>query len=164
MIVPTIFGAIVIISLATFPITLTLRLLGHNYRFFYPIGIYYLCNIGNYVFYHYDKSITKIMNFIFSDGSTYSNKQKEQTKTQQKENTSNNSSDNRKSQTQTTKQDPFEILRVKKGATKEEIIKAYKVKMSLNHPDKVANMDKEIQELAVQRAKIINEAYSQLVG
>jgi hypothetical protein len=43
--------------------------------------------------------------------------------------------------------------------TREEIKKSYKKKMKEYHPDKVANMAIELQELALRRTKEITEAY-----
>lgn len=53
----------------------------------------------------------------------------------------------------------FRILEVSQGATKEQIVAAYKQKIRQYHPDKVAQMGAEIRELAEFRSKQINAAY-----
>jgi DnaJ-domain-containing protein 1 len=62
----------------------------------------------------------------------------------------------------TPKLDPYGVLGVPASATMEEISKAYRNKAKENHPDKVANMAPEIQALADQKMKEINEAYNSL--
>jgi DnaJ-domain-containing protein 1 len=56
----------------------------------------------------------------------------------------------------------YEILGVNEGATLEEISEAYRKQARMNHPDKVANMAPEFQEMAEQRMKEINAAYQEL--
>jgi len=58
--------------------------------------------------------------------------------------------------------DPYEILGIDKGASQEEIKKAYKNLIQINHPDKVSHLDKKFQILAEQRSKKIIEAYDKL--
>lgn len=53
----------------------------------------------------------------------------------------------------------FLILEVAHGATREEIERAYKIKISQYHPDKVAQLGIEIRELAEAKSKEINAAY-----
>lgn len=53
----------------------------------------------------------------------------------------------------------FNVLEVSQVATKEQIAKAYKEKISQYHPDKVAKMGSEIRELAELKSKEINAAY-----
>jgi DnaJ-domain-containing protein 1 len=53
----------------------------------------------------------------------------------------------------------FLILDVPQGASREEVERAYKVKISQYHPDKVAQMGIEIRELAEAKSKEINAAY-----
>jgi DnaJ-domain-containing protein 1 len=55
--------------------------------------------------------------------------------------------------------DPWEMLGIDRSATMADIKKAYKVKLSGLHPDKVARMDPEIQELAKTRTVELREAY-----
>lgn len=54
----------------------------------------------------------------------------------------------------------FRILEVSQGATKEQIVTAYKQKIRQYHPDKVAQMGAEIRELAEFKSKQINAAYN----
>lgn len=53
------------------------------------------------------------------------------------------------------------VLGVPRIATRAEISRAYKRKISEYHPDKVAQMGAEIRALAEQRSKEINAAYDQ---
>ena len=53
----------------------------------------------------------------------------------------------------------FRILEVSQGATKEQIVTAYKQKIRQYHPDKVTQMGAEIRELAEFKSKQINAAY-----
>lgn len=51
------------------------------------------------------------------------------------------------------------VLGVSANASREQIVAAYKQKISQYHPDKVANMGEEIRDLAERRSKEINAAY-----
>lgn len=51
------------------------------------------------------------------------------------------------------------VLGVSASASREQIVAAYKQKISQYHPDKVANMGEEIRDLAERRSKEINAAY-----
>lgn len=53
------------------------------------------------------------------------------------------------------------ILGVPQIATRDEILIAYRRKISSYHPDKVAQMGDEIRELAEHHAKEINTAYEE---
>ena len=53
----------------------------------------------------------------------------------------------------------FRVLEVPQTASKEEIVAAYKQKISEYHPDKVAQMGKELRALAESKSKQINAAY-----
>lgn len=61
-----------------------------------------------------------------------------------------------------TPKTPYDILGVSMGASKEEIRTAYRRLANQYHPDKVAHLGKEFQDLADQRFKEIQEAYRQL--
>ena len=54
------------------------------------------------------------------------------------------------------------ILGLPQGATNEQLREAYKKMISQYHPDRVANLGKELQELATKKTKDINEAYQTL--
>jgi len=55
----------------------------------------------------------------------------------------------------------YDILEVSHDATLEEIKKAYIDKITKYHPDKLASLGKELQLLAEEKTKQINEAYSE---
>ena len=57
---------------------------------------------------------------------------------------------------------PHHVLRVPPDATQEAIRKAYREKIKLNHPDKVAHLSKDIQEMAERQTKDLNRAYDML--
>ena len=54
---------------------------------------------------------------------------------------------------------PHEILEVRPGASQEEIQKAYRKAVSKYHPDKMAHLGKDFQELAQKRFLQIQKAY-----
>ena len=55
--------------------------------------------------------------------------------------------------------DPYEILGVAPGASPEEIQAAYRAAAQQYHPDKVAHLGEEFQELAQKKFVEIQEAY-----
>jgi hypothetical protein len=59
-------------------------------------------------------------------------------------------------------EDLYGILGVNKFSSKEEIKTAYKNKMILNHPDKLAALDPELQRIASERTMAIRNAYERL--
>ncbi|MBE7022385.1 MAG: J domain-containing protein [Ruminococcaceae bacterium] len=58
--------------------------------------------------------------------------------------------------------DPYEVLGLQKGATQEEIKKAYRKLAKKYHPDNYVN--NPLADLAAEKFKEINEAYEQLFG
>ncbi len=58
---------------------------------------------------------------------------------------------------------PYDILGLDPSATQDEIKTAYRELANKYHPDKVAHLGKELQDLADQRFKQIQDAYDQLV-
>ncbi len=58
--------------------------------------------------------------------------------------------------------DPFSILGVALGASSIEIRNAYHREISKYHPDKVAHLGDELQQLAKRRAQAINQAYADI--
>jgi len=54
-----------------------------------------------------------------------------------------------------------DVLGVPPDATHEQIVSAYRARMSEYHPDKVANLGPDIRALAEQKAKEINAAYAE---
>lgn len=57
-----------------------------------------------------------------------------------------------------------ELLGVAPGAAADEIRKAYRKALKLCHPDRVANLDPEIQDVAHRKAKALRRAYEDLLG
>lgn len=60
--------------------------------------------------------------------------------------------------------DPYEVLGVPRGATKEEIRSAYLTLVSKYHPDKVTHLGKEFQDIANERTQAIIRAYQMLMS
>jgi DnaJ-domain-containing protein 1 len=58
--------------------------------------------------------------------------------------------------------DPYEVLGIPSSASGETIQSAYKARMNEYHPDKVAHLGEELQELAHRKALEIQQAYQQL--
>jgi uncharacterized membrane protein YkvA (DUF1232 family) len=58
--------------------------------------------------------------------------------------------------------DPYEILGIPSSASSETIQAAYRARMKEYHPDKVAHLGEELQELAHRKALNIQRAYQQL--
>lgn len=54
----------------------------------------------------------------------------------------------------------YNVLSLKPQATVDEIKKAYKILMNQYHPDKVATLGIELQNLAKKKTQEINEAYA----
>jgi DnaJ like chaperone protein len=60
--------------------------------------------------------------------------------------------------------DPYEVLGVTRSASSDEIQAAYRSRMTQYHPDKVAHLGEELQQLAHQKSQQIQRAYRQLHG
>jgi hypothetical protein len=60
--------------------------------------------------------------------------------------------------------DPYQILRITTGASKEEIKAAYFNLIKQYHPDKVSHLGQEFQKLADEKAQLINRAYQVLMA
>ena len=60
--------------------------------------------------------------------------------------------------------DPYQVLGVSRDVTERELVARYRQLMSANHPDKVAQMDPEIQAFANERSRRIIEAYELISG
>ena len=84
-----------------------------------------------------------------------------------KSNSNNNSTNNdgnyskRETFTSTNKS-IYDKIGVKNNSSKEEIYAAYKNLLKQYHPDKVASLGKEIQEVAITKTKEINSAFQQI--
>ena len=60
--------------------------------------------------------------------------------------------------------DPYAVLGVRAGVTPDELARAYRAQMKKYHPDRVAGLAPEFQELAHQKAIEIQRAYVELGG
>ncbi|MDO9265382.1 MAG: J domain-containing protein, partial [Desulfosalsimonadaceae bacterium] len=60
--------------------------------------------------------------------------------------------------------DPFEILGIAPGASKQEIQTAYRKIVQQYHPDKVAHLGRELQDLAKDKFVEIQNAYDYLMN
>ncbi len=60
--------------------------------------------------------------------------------------------------------DPYAVLGINRNASKEEIRAAYHREMTNYHPDKVAHLGAELQELAKHKAQAINRAFQELTN
>jgi len=65
---------------------------------------------------------------------------------------------------QTSKRAPHEVLEIDKNASREEIQAAYRSLVKQYHPDRVAHLGKELQELANQKFIEIKEAYTRMLN
>ncbi|HEX7551862.1 MAG TPA: J domain-containing protein [Candidatus Methylomirabilis sp.] len=63
-----------------------------------------------------------------------------------------------------SRMDPYAILEVSPRASPEEIKAAYKRAVARYHPDKVAHLGTEFQDLAHQKMLAIRRAYETLQG
>lgn len=59
--------------------------------------------------------------------------------------------------------DPYKILGIEKGASKEDIKAAYRALAAQYHPDRVQHLGKEFQELAHKKFVAIQGAYDALM-
>lgn len=58
--------------------------------------------------------------------------------------------------------DPYAVLGVHRGATREEVRDAYRAQMKLYHPDRVADLGAELQAVAHRKSIEIQRAYEEL--
>jgi uncharacterized membrane protein YkvA (DUF1232 family) len=75
----------------------------------------------------------------------------------------NQESSEKQTRTHDSPDDPYTILNVPKGASPEEIKKAYRELANKYHPDKVVHLGDEFRDLAEKRFKEIEEAYRKLM-
>jgi DnaJ like chaperone protein len=61
-----------------------------------------------------------------------------------------------------TRQDPYTILGIERGASQEEIKSAYRRLAGKYHPDKLEHLGDEFKELAEKRFKQIQQAYQEI--
>ena len=57
---------------------------------------------------------------------------------------------------------PYRILEIDRSASKQEVKKAYRKMANKYHPDKVSHLGKEMQDLAEEKFKAVNDAYQQI--
>lgn len=60
--------------------------------------------------------------------------------------------------------DPYRVLEVSRGASRDELTRAYREQMKRYHPDKVSGLGDELQEVAHRRTLEIQRAYAELTG
>ena len=58
--------------------------------------------------------------------------------------------------------DPHAVLGVMRGASAEEIARAYREQMKRYHPDRVAHLGEELRQLAHRKALEIQRAYAEI--
>ncbi len=58
--------------------------------------------------------------------------------------------------------DPYAVLGVEPGASMEEVTRAYREQMKRYHPDRVADLGEELQQVAHRRSIEIQQAYAEL--
>ena len=74
----------------------------------------------------------------------------------------NSSRSNTQAQGSTIFWDPYKILKIQRGASQEDIKKAYRQLAGKYHPDKVEHLGHEFKVLAEQRFKEVQQAYQEL--
>jgi len=74
----------------------------------------------------------------------------------------NSSRSNTQAQGSTIFWDPYKILKIQRGASQEDIKKAYRQLAGKYHPDKVEHLGDEFKVLAEQRFKEVQQAYQEL--
>lgn len=70
----------------------------------------------------------------------------------------------RAEETREREEDPYAVLGLEPGASREEVKVAYRRLVAQYHPDKVTHLGKEFQELAHRRLLQIQRAYQHLTG
>jgi uncharacterized membrane protein YkvA (DUF1232 family) len=58
--------------------------------------------------------------------------------------------------------DPYAVLGIKPGASRDQVAQAYRDQMKLYHPDRVAELGEDLQRVAHQKAIDIHRAYKEL--
>jgi uncharacterized membrane protein YkvA (DUF1232 family) len=60
--------------------------------------------------------------------------------------------------------DPYAVLDVRRGASADEITRAYREQMKRYHPDRVSGLGDELQAVAHRKTLEIQRAYAELTG
>jgi len=91
----------------------------------------------------------------------YKNAKRKQFEQYQSTSGSDNNSKNKSaySSSQLTLDEAYRVLEVRKGASLDEVSKAYKDKMIKSHPDKVSHLSHELQEKAEELTLRLNDAF-----
>jgi preprotein translocase subunit Sec63 len=58
--------------------------------------------------------------------------------------------------------DPYAVLGIARGASRDQIIRAYREQLKLYHPDRVADLGPELQQVAHQKTVELQRAYAEL--
>jgi uncharacterized membrane protein YkvA (DUF1232 family) len=58
--------------------------------------------------------------------------------------------------------DPYAVLGIQRGASREQITRAYRKQMKRYHPDRVAGLGEELQRVAHEKTVEIQRAYAEL--
>ena len=58
--------------------------------------------------------------------------------------------------------DPHTVLGVTRGASRDEITRAYRAQLKRYHPDRVADLGPELQEVAHRKTVELQRAYGEL--
>ena len=58
--------------------------------------------------------------------------------------------------------DPWAVLGVTRGASRDEIVHAYREQLKRYHPDRVADLGPELQEVAHRKTVELQRAYAEL--
>ena len=58
--------------------------------------------------------------------------------------------------------DPYSVLGVARGASRDEIARAYREQLKRYHPDRVADLGPELQEVAHRKTVELQRAYAEL--
>jgi DnaJ-domain-containing protein 1 len=61
-------------------------------------------------------------------------------------------------------QSPYELLGIEPGPDAPTIKSAYRRALKLCHPDRVANLDPDLQDVAHRKSKALRRAYEELLG
>ena len=144
---PFLFISFFALSVITYPFTLLARHLGYPVRSFYSYCLYLWQKRQQYI------------NGPFETARLL--REKELRKKSGREQQQSRSKV--LAEKQETKFDPWKVLDLQPGASKEMISSAYRKKIMKNHPDKVAALDVEVQVFATQRTKLITQAYNHLI-
>jgi len=60
--------------------------------------------------------------------------------------------------------DPYAILGVARGASRDQIAQAYREQLKRYHPDRVADLGPELQQVAHRKTVELQRAYAELTG